>query len=263
MSLNDKVIYNIFKDVDFLKKYEIYKEKHIKSIKMIEFLNSIDINKSYYKLNLVNTLAELKIKTINGYLNKLTSSNLNDTTEKIKLEIQKDINLIDITIKCILEKCILQKSYMKYYIDILSELNLKYDICENIRKEIDLYILLFDKQETDHIETKYKQQYLSLCEKNKITDNYICFFETIYYLESNKLLFNLYDSMMNTFFDKIDECLLISSDNKNIFKYINCMSNIYIGLNFCPINIKNKFKCIKSRLKDKKIIFKIMDILEL
>jgi hypothetical protein len=264
MSLNGRNIINLFSDDKFLETYGEYQSNNYKLKEMIEFLNSLDINKSYYKLNIIHTLPELKIKTINGYLNKLTNKNYDEIVSNIKNEIKNDVKLIDITITCLFEKCILQKYYMTSYVNILLELNNIYDIKSNILKEVILYKQLFEKQETETIKEKYKEKYIFLCDKNKLADNYICFCETIYHLEKKQLIENMYDKMIKTFLDKIDICLQKNPINtKDIYKYISCMENIYSKINNCPLEIKKKLQNIQSKIVDKKIIFKIMNILEL
>lgn len=264
MSLNEKVVLNLFKEEEFLNKYKEYVSSKLQDNNMIRFLNGLEINKSYYKLNIIQNISELKIKTINGYLNKLTTQNYDEIVKNILEEIKKDSELIDITISCLFEKCILQKSYMSCYIQILQTLDELYKIQEKIQKQVTIYTQLFQKMQDETVEEKYKQQYVFLCETNKLTDNYICFCETIYHLEEKKLIQNMYDQMIQTFLNKMDSCLQEDPPNtKDIYKYLSCMENIYLQKECCPLEIKQHLKKIQSKIKDKKIIFKIMDIVEL
>jgi hypothetical protein len=115
----------------------------------------------------------------------------------------------------------------------------------------------------DIIDDIYKKQYLLLCEKNKRLDNFIGYCETIYKLEKNKLIKDKYDQMIRDIIINIQKSIM-EEKTDDIYKYIICLHNIYyIEEKECPENIKLELNSIKTNIKDKKILFKIMDILEL
>jgi hypothetical protein len=248
---------------EFKTEYDIYIKDNKDILKIISFLDSVKLNKAYYKLNLFNNIDELKIKTINGYLNKITEINVDEIKQIIMNEIDIDPTLKNLTIHSLIEKCILQKNYSKYYIKILLDLDSKYDIKQSIDTIILSYGIMFNENITaDIIDDIYKEQYLILCEKNKRLDNYIGYTEVIYSLEKNDLLRDTYDKLIIELIEKMK--VSIREENKDdIYKYILCLYNIYMEAKSCPLEIKNELNDIKDKIKDKKILFKIMDILEL
>ena len=261
--INPKILNDIMESNKFKKEYDTYILKNKDLLKILLFLDTIKLNKDYYKLKIVQNIDELKTKNINGYLNKLTDLNKNEICNFIIEQIEKENILLNITISIIIEKCILQKVYSQYYIDILKKLNDKYDIDIRINTIIKSYDIMFNENVTeDIIDNIYKKQYLLLCEKNKRLDNYIGYCETIYKLEKNKLICDKYDTMIQDIIINIKQSII---DNKtdDIYKYIICLHNIYYIEKKCPDTIKLELNVIKSTIKDKKILFKIMDIVEL
>ena len=262
--IDPKTLNDIMKSEKFKKEYDIYIQENNDLLKILLFLDTIKLNKDYYKLNIVHNIDELKTKNINGFLNKLTHINIDDIYSSIIEQIDKDNILLNITISIIIEKCILQKTYSQYYIDILKKINVKYNIDTQIYTIMKSYDIMFNENVTeDIIDDIYKKQYLLLCEKNKRLDNYIGYCETIYKFEKNKLILDKYDKMIRDIIINIKKSI-IEEKTDDIYKYIICLHNIYyIEEKGCPENIKLELNNIKENIKDKKILFKIMDIVEL
>lgn len=259
MSYNDKSLLDLFTTEEFKRDYQRYVSSMDTVSKVREFLNSIEINRDYYKLNLASNLSELKLKTIHGVLNKVTAQNLEETIQTVIDEIERDVQLVSKTVPILLEKCILQKSYIQHYLSILKTINTKYDVKQTILDQIEVYTKLFQK--SDEIVNQHKEDYAKLCEKNKWADNYIGFCEMIYGLESNELICTKCEQMIQSIFEQIQRC--IETNSNDTIKYVSCLYTIYIEMKQCPPESKRQLRDIQSRLKDKKIIFKIMDILEL
>ena len=262
--IDPKTLNDIMKSETFKKEYDIYIQENNDLLKILLFLDTIKLNKDYYKLNIVHNIDELKTKNINGFLNKLTHINIDDIYSSIIEQIDKDNILLNITISIIIEKCILQKTYSQYYIDILKKINVKYNIDAQIYTIMKSYDIMFNENVTeDIIDDIYKKQYLLLCEKNKRLDNYIGYCETIYKFEKNKLILDKYDKMIIDIIINIQKSI-VDEKTDDIYKYIICLHNIYyIEEKGCPENIKLELNNIKTNIKDKKILFKIMDIVEL
>lgn len=257
-------IKNILNGVEFKKLYDNYVKNNSDILSKYNFLENLDINKNYYKLKIFNNIDELKIKNINGYLNRLTSQNLKEICILIDKDIKHDEKLLDPTINLLFDKCILQKTYILNYISIFKFLIKTHNSRSIIYKYINIYSKIFTNQEiTPNKNVKnYTTNYLELCEKNKKVDNYIGYCETIYQLELNNIINNKSDTMIYNILSEIIK-LPESDKSDEIYKYICCLYNIYKTNKNCPLDIKNKLKEIKLNLKSKKIIFKIMDILEL
>ena len=259
MSYNDKSLQDLFTTEEFKRDYKIYTSSVDTMSTVRDFLNSIELNQDYYKLNLASNLSELKLKTIHGVLNKVTGQNLDETIHHVIDEIERDLHLVSKTVPILLEKCILQKSYIQHYLRILQTIDTKYNVKQAILDQIEVYTKLF--QQSDEMVNQHQEDYAKLCEKNKWADNYIGFCEMIYQLESKELINNKFEQMIQSIFEQIHVC--IETESSDVMKYVSCLYTIYVEMKQCPPESKQKLQDIQSRLKDKKIIFKIMDILEL
>lgn len=259
MSFDDKSLLDLFTTEEFKRDYQEYVSSMDTVSTVRDFLNSIELNHDYYKLNLASNLSELKLKTIHGVLNKVTGQNLEETIHHVIDEIERDLHLVSKTVPILLEKCILQKSYIQHYLRILQTIDAKYNVKQAILDQIEVYTKLF--QQSDEMVNQHQEDYSKLCEKNKWADNYIGFCEMIYQLESKELIHNKFEQMIQSIFEQIHTC--IETKSNDVMKYVSCLYTIYVEMNQCPPESKQKLQEIQSRLKDKKIIFKIMDILEL
>ncbi len=259
MSFDDKSLLDLFRTEEFKRDYQMYVSNVDTMSTIRDFLNSIELNQDYYKLNLASNLSELKLKTIHGVLNKVTGQNLDETIQHVIDEIERDLHLVSKTVPILLEKCILQKSYIQHYLSILQTIDEKYDVKQAILDQIEVYTKLF--QQSDEMVNQHQEDYAKLCEKNKWADNYIGFCEMIYLLESKELIHNKFEQMIQSIFEQIHLC--IKTESNDVMKYVSCLYTIYVEMKQCPPESKQKLQDIQSRLKDKKIIFKIMDILEL
>jgi hypothetical protein len=261
MKFTEKDIKGLFIEETFNTNYEIYKEKNKDLIKILFFLDTIKLNKEYYKLNLCNNINDVKTKNINGLLNKLTLKNITTIKDNIIENIKKDKTILNLTINSLLEKCILQNTYNDQYIEILKYIDIEFNIKKSISTIMKSYDIIFnDYIDETLIDNIYKKQYILLCEKNKRADNFIGYCEIIYKLEINNLINNEIDNIINRILDKI------KSNNKDIYKYVTCLYNLlkntsdessYLNI------IKNELLEVKDKIHDKKTNFKILDILEL
>ena len=117
--MNLKDLNELLTSEDFVSKYQEYIKQNNHLLDNFEFLNNLEINKNYYKLNIFNKKDDIKIKTINGLLNKLSDINLTTTIQHIIHDIRQDTSLLNLTIDCLIEKCILQQQYANNYVSIL------------------------------------------------------------------------------------------------------------------------------------------------
>lgn len=259
-------ILSTLKTDTFLTNYSEYLINNIEKLNAFDFLHSIEINKEYYKLNICKNINDLKIKNINGHLNKLTNMNHFEIYGQIKIDIDKNNTLLSDTIYILIDKCILQKKYIEDYLNIFINLLKDYSIQPIIYDKMKEYDNLFITKQSNLEKSKnFTDQYLQLCEKNKRCDNYIGYCELIYHLEKNNIIKNKFRIMVNNILNEIDTILNTEGEQNidEIFNYINSLNNIYSKNKSCPEEIKIRLKSIKSNIQQKKIIFKIMDILEL
>ena len=94
--MNLKDLNELLTSEDFLSKYQEYIKQNNHLLNNFEFLNNLEINKNYYKLNIFNKKDDIKIKTINGLLNKLSDMNLITTIQHIIHDVRQDTSLLNL-----------------------------------------------------------------------------------------------------------------------------------------------------------------------
>lgn len=261
--MNDKDVIDIFKNQWYKRDFKKYLDENRSRVNdMLKYLENVELNPNYYKVKILNNTKELKIKNINGYLNKLTSTNHDEIAKDLLREIEIDETLLKDSIEILIEKCILQKKYIKHYVDIILIIKSKYNIDVYIKNILNVHDKLFDDQFEDQNSVNYEKQYKILCEKNKKADNLIGYCETIFLLEKHNIIKDKCENIINIILLKINESLSKELEDETI-KYISCLYNIYSQNKSCPSEICLKLKQLKQKTKVKKIIFKIMDILDL
>ena len=257
MTSFEKVI-DLFESTSFQGSFEEYKSKNKKEIqKLINFLDSIETNKKYYRIGVQKNKKYRKIqnedtediKNINSLVNKLTETNF----EIIKSSIVKLINkehLIPYIIETIIEKSILHHRYVHLYVSILKEINNKNKI-SFITKRCDKYY--------DDFFNKFNingTSYEDLCKRNKNIDNIIGLSILITHLEKEEIISNYVEKVLDPFMEKIDKV-----GEEEIFKMLTSFYNIS-QLYYEEIPSKYKGKLVELKEKNTvKIKFKIMDIL--
>ena len=257
MTSFEKVI-DLFESSSFQGSFEEYKSKNKKEIqKLINFLDSIETNKKYYRIGVQKNKKYRKIqnedtediKNINSLVNKLTETNF----EIIKSSIVKLINkehLIPYIIETIIEKSILHHRYVHLYVSILKEINNKNKISFITKRCDKHYDDFFNKFNING--TSYED----LCKRNKNIDNIIGLSILITHLEKEEIISNYVEKVLDPFMEKIDKV-----GEEEIFKMLTSFYNIS-QLYYEEIPSKYKGKLVELKEKNTvKIKFKIMDIL--
>ena len=244
---------------DFMKKYNDYlrtKDNHLS-----QFLDNIDLNKKYYRMNInknkryakVITEDTSSIKEINSMINKITEQNY----EILKKQIIEKINvehIIPYIIQKLTESSLKHHIYIPLYVGILS------DIDSPKKKTILLklcnryYTELFheSKQETD------SSLYEQLCDVNKNIDNIIGFSLLISHLEKEDIIDNFIDKVLDPFMHHLS----FKSDAE-LFKMLLSFESIaHIHYQVIPERYQKILNTIKENSQSAKIRFKIMDILD-
>lgn len=264
INYSDKVLETIYKDNSFnniLREKE--KEKNIKEL--VHFLDSIKLNKKYYRLTTNKNNGKYKklissdtvfLKDLNSILNKLTDSHLDKLFLKIKDRISDKQHLKLMIIQTILEKSSVHMSYISVYIDLL--IKLYSDIDESIIQNI--LNTMYQSITTKNIDNE-QSEYLQFCDKNKKIDLIICHTYLVCECEKRDLIHNKIDVLIN---ELINEYTL-SKEEDDRFRSIKCLYTIF-GTTYQNKDIPEKYvnklnECIQTEEK-MKIKFKIMDILE-
>tara|TARA_Y100001958_G_C21216803_1_gene542194 strand:- start:339 stop:1157 length:819 start_codon:yes stop_codon:yes gene_type:complete len=261
---------NIYKDEKFLKEYNNYKNNNKELQNLRNFLDGIEINKKYFRLEMNNKKGykkkyknnnlgddTIKIKEITSLLNKITDKTFLKIRQKIKNELIDKDYLCDLIIENILEKCIIHTLYINLYLELITFLYSKNDI---INKKIEkLSDKLYDS--INNIEIEGDSDYLKMCSKNKKLDKLIGHSILITELEKNNITSNKIDQTLDNLLNKLDIC----DNNDDKYKYVQCVYNIfksYYEDNILPEKYNNKLKNLIENESCMKIKFKMMDILE-
>lgn len=254
-----EVINEFMKSDDFLKKYDDYLKKKDDSLQ--GFLDGIDLNKKYYRMNInknkryvkENTKETSLIKEINSMINKITNVNYEVLKSKIIEKIEYD-HVIPYIIQKLAESSIKHHIYIPYYVGILKEIN-------NSKKK-SIILRLCNKYHTEFFyENKSKTEntlYEQLCDVNKNIDNIIGFSLFISYLEK--------EDIIDGFIDKVIEQYIYNlacKEDAVLYKMLLSFENIAnIHYQLIPQRYSQQLIEIKNTTQSSKIRFKIMDILK-
>jgi hypothetical protein len=255
-----KVIKEYMKSDDFINMYNDYLKN--KDDCLMLFLDNIDLNKKYYRMNInknkkytkVTTEDTSLIKEINSMINKLTDRNYDilkhQIIEKIKIE-----HIIPYIIQKLTESSMKHHIYIPLYVGILKDIN-----CE---KKKNILIRLCNKHYTEFFyengiqKSTSKSEYEKLCDKNKNIDNIIGFSLFISYLEKEEIIENYVEKVLDPFMNNL------SNDDIELYKMLVSFESISnIHYNIIPKRYKDILIHIKGHTKSSKIKFKIMDILK-
>ena len=253
-----EVIKEYMKSNDFINMYNDYLKTKDESLML--FLDNIDLNKKYYRMNInknkkyvkVTTEDTSLIKEINSMINKLTDSNYDilksEIIEKIKIE-----HIIPYIIQKLTESSMKHHIYIPLYVGILKDINSE--------KKKNILTRLCNKHYTEFFyenkSEKNTTDYEKLCEKNKNIDNIIGFSLFISYLEKEEIIDNYIEKVLDPFMNNL------SKDDIELYKMLvsfESISNIHYQI--IPKRYQNILNKIKTETKSSKIKFKIMDILK-
>tara|TARA_B100000427_G_scaffold175903_2_gene146356 strand:+ start:64 stop:522 length:459 start_codon:yes stop_codon:yes gene_type:complete len=122
------VIKGFLESEDFKVNYRDYLKK--KDNHLLEFLDNIDLNKKYYRMNInknkrykkETTEDTTSIKEINSMINKITNKNYIILKKEIIQKITVD-HIIPYIIQKLVESSMIHHIYIPYYVGILKEVN--------------------------------------------------------------------------------------------------------------------------------------------
>lgn len=242
----------------FILQYNDYLVKQNNSLQ--SFLDNIDINKKYYRMNInknkkyVKTTTEdtSTIKEINSMINKLTDINYEVLKKQIIDKITVN-HIIPYIIEKLAESSIKHHIYIPLYVGILKEI-------KSVKKNM-ILIKLCNKYHTEFFysfDNNAESSYEKLCDNNKNTDNIIGFSLFISHLEKEDIINNFIEKVLDQYMENI-----IDKNDIELYKMLVSFENIS---NIHYSNIPKKYKLIldsiKSQTKSSKIRFKVMDILK-
>lgn len=263
---SESTLKDLFHNETFLKDYEDYKNSNSELMKTMDFINNIELNKKYFRLEMNKKRGYKKrnqfketdttcIKEVNSLLNKLTDKNILSIRTKIKTKLEDKNYLKNLIIDSILEKCTIHTPYISLYLDLINYL---YGTGNNemIQTSTDkLY------QTIQNIEYKEESDYLRICERNKKLDKLIGHSLLITELEKKKIVTGKIHPTLENFIKILSEC----DEDEEKYKCVQCLYNIfksYYGEYILPEGYNQKLKSLIEKEKSMKIKFKMMDILE-
>ena len=265
-----EMINNLFNNEKFILEYNEYSKDNNNLLELRKFIDSIQLNKKYFRLELNKknnykkkyknqNIGEdtLSIKEINSFLNKLTDKNILSIRKKIKLKLINKDYLTELIIEDILQKCIVHNSYISLYLELIHYLysdnkNIN-DIIYNLTNKIYNSILMK--------EIEGGSDYLIMCEKNKKLDKLIGHSILITELEKKNIVKDKIHSTLDNFINILSECEV----DEEKYKCVQCLYNIfksYYGKYILPEGYNKKLKKLIDSEETMKIKFKMMDIIE-
>ena len=263
---SEETINNLFSDETFLNDCENYRNSNKELTNCINFVNNIELNKKYFRLEMNKRRGYKKrnryketdttcIKEVNSLLNKLTDKNILSIRTKIKDKLGDKYYLKNLIIDSILEKCIIHTPYISLYLDLIHYLYDKNND-EIIKNSVDkLY------HGIQNIEYKEESDYLRMCERNKKLDKLIGHSLLITELEKKKIV----TDKIHPTLENLIENLKTFDEDEEKYKCVQCLYNIfksYYGDYLLPEGYNIKLKELINSEKSMKIKFKMMDILE-
>ena len=223
-----------------------------------EFLDNIDLNKKYYRMNINKNKRYKKeitedtssIKEINSMINKITDKNYIILKDSIIGKITAE-HIIPYIIQKLTESSITHHIYIPYYVGILKEIQSP--------KKKTILLKLCNKYHEDYFQdntSTQKSAYEELCRKNKNIDNIIGFSLFISHLEKEDIIDNFIEKVLDSYMDN-----LLSEIETELYKMLVSFESISkIHYQIIPQRYKNILNNIKEN-SSSKIKFKVMDIL--
>ena len=253
-----EVIKVFLESEDFKVNYRDYLKK--KDNHLLEFLDNIDLNKKYYRMNInknkrykkETTEDTTSIKEINSMINKITNTNYIILKKEIIQKITVD-HIIPYIIQKLVESSMIHHIYIQYYVGILKEINspkkkhILLKLCNKYHFEF------FNENKVLNNNSSYEK----LCTKNKNIDNIIGFSLFISHLEKEDIIDNFIEKVLDSYMNNLS-----SKESIEMYKMLVSFESIArIHYQIIPQRYSTILRTIQQESPSSKIRFKIMDIL--
>lgn len=256
---------SLFLSDKYLSDKERYTTTHKVNIdSLCSFLNSIQINKQYFRTGIQVKNPKYKrkiyddtsvIKQLKLSLNKMSGVTFESLSQDICKQIESKGHLYPLLLQYIFEQSLLHHNYGTYYARLVELLHKKYNNHSLINSQCETIY-----QQINKIDTSEMSDYSVLCSKNKHTDQLIGYSMFITELEIKGVIHNKIDRVIESLFTKLS-----STSEDECYKCVICLYNIFkILYKDSPINenYKTHLSESASTMKFMKVKFKLMDILE-
>ena len=254
----------LFQSEEYInEKVNYQKSQKLSLISLDTFLNSIEINKQYFRtgIQVKNPRYKRKvyddtgiIKKLKLSLNKMSGLTYETLCQDICSQLSSKKHLYPIMLQYIFEQSLLHHTYCNYYARLVELLHnhFKNDVLLQTQMER-IYQQITEQTESGN-------DYSALCAKNKQVDQLIGYSIFITELEIKAVIQNKVDPLITQLIQNIT----LNSEDES-YKCVVCLYNIFKVL-YKDTDIKPEYIIslneIKDGMKYMKIKFKIMDILE-
>jgi hypothetical protein len=255
----------LFLSDSYLSDKNNYRTQQTQALQSLQaFLNSIEINKQYFRTGIQVKNPKYKrkvyddtgvIKQLKLSLNKMSGSTYETLCQDILRIIDTKQHLYPILLQYIFEQALLHHTYCCYYARLVELLHSKFTNTSLLHSQIEgIY-----HQITKHT---YNQEsdYSALCTKNKQVDQLIGYSIFISELEMKGVISNNVDRLIDQLIQKLDV-----TPEDECYKCVVCLCNI-CKVVYYDTPIKPEYVTALTTIKDSttymKVKFKIMDILE-
>ena len=258
---------NLFLSEEFISDKNKYKQLNARGLdKANKFLDSIEINKNYYRTGLVVKNPKYKkkvsddtllLKSFRTSLNKMSSLNYLKLCPVLVTELRDKHHLYPLIIQLVFEQALLHHTYSKYYSYLVELLHKQFNNSSVINTQIDKTHTELRSNTSSSKDTEYSQ----LCSKNKSIDQLIGYSIFVSELEMKGIILNRIDLSVQSILEQMETNLSEDEAYKCVICLYNIFKVIYLDKPIKPEYIE-QLTDIKSTIKYMKIKFKIMDILE-
>ena len=240
----------IFETQEFLEGYEVHKRNDKTVSEFKDFIDKIEINKKYFRLDMNKT----------GYRKKYHKQNVSEDTRAIK-EIKHRLAdrdyLYMMIVESFIEKCIIYPQYNQLYLTGLMDIyGSKPDFKQMLVKCMDD---AYDK--IIHQDIKEESEYLMFCAKNKRLDKLIGHSMLLTECEKTKIV----KGRIHPSIESLMGILRDGSSDEESYKCVQCLYEILKSLygdSLLPQGYIDQIQGLIKGEKKPKIKYKMMDILE-
>jgi len=258
-----------FESEEFLKGYDAYQQTNSQIQSFQDFIDKIEINKKYFRLDMgksgyrkkhhkQNVSGDTKaIKEIQSYLNKMTDK----TSEKIIREIKHRLVNRDYLYKMIMEsfveKCIIYPQYNQLYLSAMVDI---YGTRPDFKKVL---VQCIDESHEAllSLEIQEDSEYLTFCAKNKRLDKLIGHSMLLTECEKANVVKDRIHPSISSLLDILKE----GSSEEESYKCVQCLYEIMkalYGSGSLPERYQEQIQGLVDSEGQRKIKYKMMDILE-
>ena len=260
----------IFANDKFIVDYHEYCKDNPEIDKLKKFVDGIELNRKYFRLEMNKKKGHRKnvhisgdtiaLKEINSLLNKTTDQNILSIRDKIKEKVSDKDYLTEMIIESILDKCIIHTSYISLYLDLIKFLYSDTEVVNNTISKLTekIYYTI-----VNHIITG-SSEYLLMCDKNKKLDKLIGHSILVTELEKKKITTGKLDDVIANLITTLSNCSGPDEVDEK-YKCVQCLYNMlksYYGGRRLPECYMNRMRELIEVEDSNKIKFRMMDICE-